>query len=107
MYTNNFQLWTAYEGKGKRITNNIEYFNIHPTRFGRWVTSRSGLGKDLPSGAVKGGTLADETPLYVAKAQHQNDEQASLGYYNAQLKKAVITVGGEEIHEEKEILVVS
>ena len=107
LYRKTLQLWTVYEGNGKRITNKIEYFDIHPTCFGRWVTFRGGLGRDLPSGAVKGGTLTNGIPLYVVKAQHQGGDHASLGYYNSELDRAVITVGGEEIHEEMEILVVN
>ena len=107
MYKDNLQLWTAYEGQGKRVTNNIEYFGIHPTCFGRWVSFESGMGGELPSGTVKGGALTDGTPLYVAKAQHPNGDRASLGYYHPRLDAAVIAVGGEEIREEMEILIVS
>ena len=107
LYKNTLKLWTAYEGQGRRVTNNIEYFEIHPTCFGRWVSFENGMGGELPSGAVKGGALADGTPLYVAKAQHQNGDRASLGYYHPRLDAALITVGGEEIREEMEILIVS
>ena len=106
LHKNTIKPWTAYEGQGRRVTNNIEYFEIHPTYFGRWVSFESGIGGESPSGAVKGGALADGTLLYVAKAQHPNGDRASLGYYHPRLDGAVITVGGEEIREEMEILIV-
>ena len=107
MYKNSLNLWTAYEGQGMTVTDSIEYFEIHPTCFGRWVNFESGMGGELPSGAVKGGALTDGTPLYVAKARHSSDDHASLGYYHPRLDRAVIAVGGEELREEMDILIVS
>ena len=43
LYKTDLKLCAANAGRGQRITNNIEYFDIHPTCFGRWVTFHSGM----------------------------------------------------------------
>ena len=64
-------------------------------------------GRITVGSSQKGGALTDGTPLYVATARDSSDDHASLGYHHPRLDRAVIVVGGEELREEMEILIVS
>ena len=43
IYTNSLNLYSAYNGGSRRITNNIDYLDIHPSCFAVWVPHNSGL----------------------------------------------------------------
>ena len=103
LYTNILSLWSVYDGQIRQITNNTEYLDIHPSCFAVWVLYNSGLGMDLPDGAVKGGWLSDGTPLYVARVM--GIRGTSLGYYNPSMDKGIIGDGGQIIRDVMEILV--
>ena len=64
---------------------------------------KSGLGMDLPDGAIQGGWLPDGTPLYVARVMGISG--TSLGYYNPNMEKGIITDGGQIIRDVMDILV--
>ena len=103
LYTRNLKLYSAYNGGSRRITNNIEYLDIHPSCFVVWVPHISGLGMDLPDGAVQGGWLSDGTPLYVARAM--GIRFTHMGYYDSNMDKAIVIDGTQLIHNEMDILV--
>ena len=103
LYTNSLNLYSAYNGGSKRITNNMEYLDIHPSCFAVWVPHNSGLGMDLPDGAVQGGWLSDGTPLYVTRAMGTSSTQ--MGYYDSNMDKAIIIDGKQFIHNVMDILV--
>ena len=105
LYTHTLQLWSVYGDLARQITNNIEYLNIHPACFGVWVPHTSGLGLDLPAGAVQGGVLTSGTPLYIARAPNNIEPGTSLGYYDPDVDLAVITVGGKRTRTQMDILV--
>ena len=99
-------LRAAYQGKSLKISDNLEYVTINPTCVGRLVPYHGGMGRELPTAAVRGGVLPHGTPLYAAHAQ-PGEKQPSFCYYNPGIDRAVIAFGGEFIQEEMEILVVS
>ena len=82
IYTDIMQLYSIYGGQSVRITNNIEYLDINPSCYGVWVPYTSGLGMDLPEGAVQGGFLTSGTPLYVARVINSISPGTSMGYYD-------------------------
>ena len=103
LYIPSLRLWLMYDGENRQIKNNIEYLDIHPSCFGMWVPFKSGLGMNLPDGAVQGGWLPDETPLYVARVMGING--TSIGYYNPNMDKGIITDRGQIIRDVMDILV--
>ena len=98
-------LWSVHNGQVKRITNNVEYLDIHPSCFGVWVPYISDLGMDLPTGAVQGGVTKSGTPLYVARASNSIRSGTSLGYYNPHIERAIHTDGTKVTSTRMDILV--
>ena len=105
IYAHNLELWSVYNGQAGRITKNIEYLYIHPSCFGVWLPYISGLGVDLPAGAVQGDMLASGTPLYVAKVSNTINLGTSFGYYEPDVDLAIITDLGKVTSTEMSILV--
>ena len=85
LFISSFGLWSVLNNNARRITDNIEYFDIHPSCIGVWIPYNSGSGIDLPYGAVQGGWLSDGRPLYVARL---GTPILHLGYYDPATGKA-------------------
>ena len=64
---------------------------------------KSGLGIDLPDGAIQGGWLPDGTLLYVARVM--GIRGISIGYYNPKMDKGIISDGEQIIRDVMDILV--
>ena len=105
LYASIHELWSVYNGQAKRITNNVEYLDIHPSCFGVWVPYSSDVGMDLPAGAIQGGVLMSGTPLYVAKASNNVRPGTSLGYYDPNIERAIHSDGGKVTSTQMDILV--
>ena len=100
---NNLVLWSVFNYLPRRVTDNIQYLDIHLSCTGVWIPYVAGSGIELPGGAVQGGWLTDGSPVYVAK---MGSPRLHFGYYDPEDGKAFYSNNGNKvIATEMDILV--
>ena len=75
------QVAITVQGNARVSKDIFEFWVVNETCSLLWMDYDASSGNCLPAGAVVGGRLADETPLYVA-AVNVSASQHVIGYYN-------------------------
>ena len=102
---NNAYVYTVKSGS-VTYSSTFEILVVNKACSLRWVYYDASSSNPLPTGAIQGGQLSDETPLYVALIYATVDRHV-VGYYNHATRMGTCDYGGEYNVHIMELLIVT